>query len=392
MKFCFGFQVAAVSCLFVSVAAQSAALPVNLVATELLTTTLPEAEPVASVIVPPALATQYRSAEPIGLLAFSPDNQQLAFSSSHHSKQQSALGDIWLSELYVWSFTASGSPQKLIDAPTTNKFAYYGAPALSLEWQHHNILLVIGNGDDAATELTYLTAQKRLKNPNIGEKTLDEAPSLTEAERLVQQCFTDWPAEVVEHSNNHWLQPDKTLLYQANYAGVARDLWLIDIANCQRNLLPLPKGLGQQQIWALGGALYQNQLVLALRQHHKKRSQTLLLQTDVSTLGTTQQQWLNWSYGLGGSFEFTALTSTDKQSLFLLTDNYQPCRSRLYSLNQQQLSAIAVDGHWLCNATVNHHGLLGLTLTATKPDNKTGEVASTNTIWVVKPEFLQAFR
>lgn len=391
MKFCFGWQVAAIGCLLASLATQSAAVAANLLATDVLTTALPEAEPVVSMIVPSVLATRYQSADAVGLLAFSPDNQTLAFSTSRNSKQQSELGDIWLSELYAWSFTASDSPQKLIDASTTNKFAYYGAPALSLEWQHHNILLVIGNGDDEATELTYLTAQKRLKNPNIGEWTLDEPPSLTDAEHQVQQCFADWRPEVVEHSNNHWLQPGKTLLYQASYAQEPGDLWLIDVPNCQRTLLPLPKGLETAQIRATGGALYHNQLVLVLQQNRHQRSQTLLLQTDISTFGTAQQQWLNWSYGLGGPLEFTALTSTDRQSLFLLTDNVQPCRSRLYSLNQQQLSAIAVDGHRLCHAAVSDSGLLGLTLTTMKSDKKAGNNARANHIWVVQPAFLQAF-
>ncbi|MCT6701223.1 hypothetical protein [Rheinheimera sp. 4Y26] len=402
MKFCFGWQIAAIGCGLASVATQGAALATSLfttevLATEVLTTALPEAEPVASMIVPPVLATRYQSADAVGLLAFSPDNQTLAFSTNRNSKQQSELGDIWLSELYAWSFTASDSPQKLIDASTTNKFAYYGAPALRLQWQHNNILLVIGNGDDEATELTYLTAQKRLKNPNIGEWTLDEPPSLTDAELQVQQCFADWRPEVVEHSNNHWLQPGKTLLYQASYAQEPGDLWLIDLPNCQRTLLPLPKGLATAQIRAMGGALYHDQLVLVLQQIRHQRSQTLLLQTlllqtNISTLGTAQQQWLNWSYGLGGPLEFTALTSTDRQSLFLLTDNNQPCRSRLYSLNQRQLSAIAVDGHRLCNATVSDSGLLGLTLTTMKSDKKAGNTAGAKHIWVVQPAFLQAFK
>lgn len=353
---------------------------------------LPEADTVELYVVPPLLAMTYQPTEIPQLLAFSPDNNALAFTTTQNTKRLSSLGEIWASQLHLWPLKPAGVAQTLVDANTTATFAHYGAPAMGLTWQADKILMRISDGDDEVTQLTYLTQQKRLENPNIGQYTVDEAPSLTALEHAIQQCFADWPANVVEHSRALWLQEGDKALYQAQYAGQSDDIWLIDVPNCQRQLVQVPaKVRGQNETYSLQHAVLNNtQLVLLLEswQSTSGQSKSFLLQTDINTLGTSDQLWLNWSYGLEPNNQFVALGKTQDQMMFLLRNSRQPCQVRLYSLGLQHLRSFMVDGHNICNAAVSNNGQLALTLRTITLVKKATHTKTTDRIWVVKPAFL----
>jgi hypothetical protein len=380
---------------------------------------LPEADSIELRVIPQSLASSYQPSEPPGLLAFSPDNNALAYSSSKNTKRQSPFGDIWASQLHLLSLNPFGVTETLVDAKTTEKFAFYGAPAMRLAWQDDKILFVISNGDDEATQLTYLTQKQRLENPNIGEHTIDEAPSLSALEQLIQQCFADWPADVVEHSNAIWLQEGQSALYQARYAGMSDDIWWLDVANCQRQHVPVPTEKSGQRLRhsLVGGVINHSQLVLVLESYQgkSKQSHTLLLQTTLDSLdtddaidtgssidhrdirnshsalhagGIPDRNWNNWSYGLGSHNQLTMLGSTKEQTLFVLSNSQKPCSVRLYSLSQRQLHSFMVDGHHMCNAAVSNDGHLALSLYAYPNLKQMNKAKVANRIWVVNPGFL----
>lgn len=362
---------------------------------------LPESEVTTQIVIQPNYAEVHKPEQRPVLLAFSPDNHALAYSSIKQMAP-TEYGEFWASQLHLLPLLPTGQATTLIDADSTSNFGFYGAPAVELTWPDHKIHFVISNGDDSATEIRYLVKEQRLENPKIGEYTIDEPYGPTPLQQAIAKCFADWPQNVVETSNAKWLLEGEKALYQSRQGKNGSDLYLLNIPTCRRQLIALPTQSAEGRPLVnrlLGGVVQDAQLLLALEsfpadvaKNAKVRSNTLLLQTNIHTLGSPNAEWLNWSYGLGNNYQFEVLSHQPNKVLFLIYQPGQSCKSKLFSLSERQLTSFTVDNHKICNAAVSRDGQLALVLstknTSTKAKTSEAEPREADQIWIVKKGFL----
>lgn len=365
------------------------------------TLTLPTAEVTQQIVILPNYAEVHHPNEQPIHLAFAPDNQALAYSTIKQMAP-TQYGEFWASQLHLLPLAPLGAATTLIDADSTSKFGFYGAPAVELTWPDHKIHFVIFNGDDSATEIRYLVKEQRLENPKIGEYTIDEPYGPTPLQQAIAKCFADWPQNVVETSNAKWLLEGEKALYQSGQGKNADDLYLLNIPTCKRQLIALPTQSAEGRPLRnrlLGGVVQDAQLLLALEsfpadiaKNAEVRSNTLLLQTNIHTLGSPNAEWLNWSYGLGNNYQFEVLSHQPNKVLFILQQPSQSCKSKLFSLSERQLTSFTVDHYKICNAAVSRDGQLALALSTNKTSAKVktseAEPQGADQIWIVKKGFL----
>jgi hypothetical protein len=362
---------------------------------------LPGSEVTTQIVIQPNYAEVHKPEQRPVHLAFSPDNHALAYSSIKQMAP-TEYGEFWASQLHLLPLLPIGQATTLIDADSTSNFGFYGAPAVELTWPDDKIHFVISNGDDSATEIRYLVKEQRLENPKIGEYTIDEPYEPTPLQQAIAKCFADWPQNVVKTSNAKWLLEGEKALYQSRQGKNAHDLYLLNIPTCKRQLIALPTQSAEGRPLSnrlLGGVVQDAQLLLALEsvpadvgKNAKIRSNTLLLQTNIHTLGSPNAEWLNWSYGLGNNNQFAVISHQPNKVLFLIKKPSQPCKSKLFSLSERQLTSFTVDNHKICNAAVSRDGQLALALsvpnTSTKAKTSEAEPLDADQIWIVNKGFL----
>lgn len=349
--------------------------------------TLSEASAVPKIVILPSYAQIHRPEAAPKHLAFAPDNQSLAY-TTHKLMSVNEEGEFWASQLHLLPLHPMRPAQTLVDAESTAKFGFYGAPALHLAWQQNDIQFIISNGDDTATEIRYLVKEQRLANPSIGATTVDETISPSAEQTMVAKCLPKIMQEQISALNVSWLRPNETALYQPNYAKTSEDIALLNVKTCQQQLLAVPKYQADEEGNAedahktdgveltyrlIGGVQQDAQLILMLesrvtaqRYNQKHRAKTLILQTNIHTLGSPNLAWQNWSYGLGGDHHVEVLSKQPNKVLFMLKPN-QDCAAQLFSLSEQQLTGFMVDNFKLCAAAVGSDGQLALNLKARRP-------------------------
>lgn len=357
----------------------------------------PEAPPYY--VVPARTAQQIQlNGQPV-LLAFSPDSRQLAIASMTDTGRSNEFGPVRAAALSSISTRQHHSTVKadlLISQDVTAPFAVYGAPAVSLGWQGDNINLVISNGDDEVSRLTYLSQEHRLQNPDIFATRLDEEITPNPLELAITKCFPDWPAEVISsgvHGNNsHWLEPGKTAVYQARYHQVAEDIWYLDLQHCQRNpLLAVPKRNSKQ--WStnhVGTVVSGGKVLLVLRQQQIRgdgQSLLMLLSDQPANTPLAARRWQSVNTGHDHYNRLEPLGQVQQRQLFQLVNTQQSCDSRVLSLSAEGLAALQVDGYRICQAAVSAQGLLALAL-ATGTDQAAAERLA-DQLWLLPDSFVQ---
>lgn len=333
------------------------------------------------------------------LLAFSPDSRQLAIASMTDTGRTNEFGPVQAAELTAISTQQHHTTVQadlLISQDMTAPFAVYGAPAVSLDWQGDHINLVISNGDDEISRLTYLSKEHQLQNPDIFATRLEEEMTPDPLELAITACFPDWPANVVSSgvngSNSHWLEPGKTAVYQARYHQVAEDIWYLDLNRCQRNkLLSLPAGHKNQ--WSthhVGTVIAGGKVLLVLRQQQIRgpgQSLLMLLSEQPAQAPLAARRWQSVNTGHDNYNRLDPLGQVQRRQLFQLVNTQQPCDTQVFSLSAAGLAALQVDGHLLCQAAVSENGQLALAL-ATGADQTAAERLA-DQLWLLPASFIR---
>lgn len=350
-------------------------------------------------VVPARTAQQiHLNGQPV-LLAFSPDSSHLAIATITDTSRTNEFGPVRAAELSLVSTKHNHNTVKsdlLISQDTTAPFAVYGAPAVALDWQGDNINLLVSNGDDEVTRLTYLTAEQRLQNPDIFATILQEDIAESPLKLAIARCFPDWPADVVSSGvngiNSHWLEPGKTAVYQARYHKVAEDIWYLDLQHCQRNqLLAMPaKNTGPWSTHHVGTVIAGDNVLLVVRQQQiRGNGQSLLMLYSEQPPKTSlaARRWQSVNTGNDHNRELEMLGQVQQRQLFQLVNTQQPCDTRVLSLSAGGLAELQVDGHQICQAAVSAQGHLALALTPTA--NAADATTLADKLWLLQPGFLQ---
>lgn len=258
--------------------------------------------------------------------------------------------------------------------------------------------MVVSNGDDEVTRLTYLTAEQRLQNPDVFATILQEDIAVSPLELAIARCFPDWPADVVNSGVNgiysHWLEPGKTAAYQASYRKVAEDIWYLNLKQCQRNvLLSVPASHRIQ--WStnhVGTVIAGDKVLLVVRQQQiRGNGQSLLMLYSEQPPKTSlaARRWQSVNTGNDHNRELVMLGQFQQRQLFQLLNTQQPCDTRILSLSAGGLTELQVDGHQICQAAVSAQGHLALALTpgATAADAPT----LADKLWLLQPGFFTTF-
>lgn len=355
-------------------------------------------------VVPARAAQQIQlNGQPV-LLAFAPDSRHLAIATMTDTGRTNEFGPVRAAELYGLSLqqneqSLNQTPLRadlLINQEVTAPFAVYGAPAVSLGWQGDNINLVIGNGDDEVSRLTYLSAQHRLQNPDIFATTLDEEIAPDRLELAISACFPDWPADVIRSGvnglNSHWLEAGKTAVYQARYHQVAQDIWYLDLKRCQRNqLLAVPDS--NRRYWStshVGTVVAADKVLLVVRQQQTRgNGDSILMLFSEQPVDTPlpQRRWQSVNTGRDSNLQLEMLGQVQHRQLFQLVNTQQACGTRVMSLSAGGLAEVQVDGHRICHVAVSAQGHLALAL-ATGTDRAAAERLA-DQLWLVPPGFIQ---
>lgn len=350
-------------------------------------------------VVPARTAQQIQlNGQPV-LLAFSPDSRQLAIAAITDTARTNEFGPVRAAELSAISTRQNHTTVKadlLISQDVTGPFAVYGAPAVALDWQGDNINLLVSNGDDEVSQLTYLSAEHRLQNPDIFATVLDEQTSPNPLELAIARCFPDWPADVVSsgvYSNNsHWLEPGKTAVYQARYHKVAEDIWYLDLQRCQRNLLlSVPERNNKQWSTHHAGTVIAGAKVLLVVHQQQirgtKQSLQLLFSEQPATTPLAARRWQSVNTGHDNSRQLEMLGQVQQRQLFQLVNSRHPCDTRVLSLSAGGLTELQVDGHQICQAAVSAQGHLALALIPATAAVDAATLA--DKLWLLQPGFLQ---
>jgi len=267
---------------------------------------------------------------------------------------------------------------------------------VSLDWQSDDINLVISNGDDEISRLTYLRKKHRLQNPDIFATIIDEEIVADPLELAITKCFPDWPADIVSSGvnglNSHWLEPGKTAIYQARYHKVAEDIWYLDLKRCQRNqLLAVP--VSGRQDWStnhIGTIVSGGKVLLILRQQQPRadgQSVLMLFSEQPADTPLAKRRWQSVNTDRNNNLRLEMLGQVQHRQLFQLVNTQHLCDTRVMSLSGEGLAELQVDGHQICQAAVSAQGHLALAL-ATGTDKATAERLA-DQLWLVPPGFIQ---
>ncbi len=348
-------------------------------------------------VVPARTAQQIQlNGQPV-LLAFSPDSRQLAIAAITDTGRTNEFGPVRAAELSAISTRQNHTTVKtdlLISQDVTAPFAVYGAPAVALDWQGDNINLLVSNGDDEVSQLTYLSAEHRLQNPDIFATVLAEELTPDPLELAITACFPDWPADVVSSgvnsNNSHWLEPGKTAVYQARYHKVAEDIWYLDLQHCQRNqLLSVP--VSNRKNWStqhVGTVVAGGRVLLVVHQQQTRgngESLLMLFSEQPASTPLAARRWQSVNTGHDNYNKLEMLGQVQHRQLFQLVNSRHPCDSRALSLSAGGLVELQVDGHRICQAAVSAQGQLALTL-ATGTDQATTERLA-DQLWLIPAAF-----
>lgn len=328
-------------------------------------------------------------------LAFSPDATQLAFTTREPTSEMVDNSPLFADTLKLLTMQANRPIETLVDTDVTLRFAFYGAPIFSLQWQQDRVSFYVGNGDDEAHQLQYLLQEHRLADPQ-GQYASDEIELLpsTTAQAL-KLCFPDLPAGAVPQRPDQLIAQAGSdfVFFQPSYSGVPANIWLVKLNGCLRQSLALPLPTNQLQL--MHAVVNSNRLTLVLSQTQAQHRKTLLWQTNLDdVLQHKPLLWQDFSYGLPkGINRVTPLGSAQQQQLLLLHNYLGDCRKQLISVGPKGLQQIQVDGQRLCNAAVHANGQLALALSP-QPSaaNANGDAAEAEQLWLVKPEFLAALQ
>lgn len=327
-------------------------------------------------------------------LAFSPDGTQLAFTTREPTSEVVDNSPLFADTLKLLTMQANRPIETLVDTDVTLRFAFYGAPIFSLQWQQDRVSFYVGNGDDEAHQLQYLLQEHRLADPQ-GQYASDEIELLpsTTAQAL-KLCFPDLPAGAVPQRPDQLIEQAGSdfVFFQPSYSGVPANIWLVKLNGCQRQALALPQPTDQLQL--MHAVVHANHLTLVLSQTQAQHRKTLLWQTNLDdVLQHKPLAWQDLSYGLPkGINHVTPLGTAQQQQLLLLHNYLGDCRKQLISVGPKGIQQLKIDGQRLCNATVHANGQLALALSPQTSATDTDDAAEAEQLWLVKPEFLAALQ
>lgn len=327
-------------------------------------------------------------------LAFSPDATQLAFTTREPTSEMVDNSPLFADTLKLLTMQANRPIETLVDTEVTRRFAFYGAPIFSLQWQQDRIRFLVGDGDVDASQLDYLFSERRVVDTKV--RYSGDEPELlpSDTAQALKQCFPDLPADAVPHRPDQLIAQAGSdyVFFQPRYRGVPANIWLVKLNGCLRQSLALPLPTNQLQL--MHAVVNSNRLTLVLSQTQAQHRKTLLWQTNLDdVLQHKPLVWQDLSYGLPkGINRVTPLGSAQQQQLLLL-NNSDDCSEQLISVGAKGLQQIQVDGQRLCNAAVHANGQLALALSP-QPSaaNANGDAAEAEQLWLVKPEFLAALR
>lgn len=325
-------------------------------------------------------------------LAFSADATQLAFTTREPTSEMVDNAPLFADTLKLLTMQANRPIETLVDTEVTRRFAFYGAPIFSLQWQQDRIRFLVGDGDVDASQLDYLFSERRVVDTKV--RYSGDEPELlpSDTAQALKQCFPDLPADAVPHRPDQLIAQAGSdyVFFQPSYRGVPANIWLVKLNGCLRQSLALPLPTNQLQL--MHTVVNSNRLTLVLSQTQRRK--TLLWQTNLDdVLQNKPLVWQDLSYGLPkGINRVTPLGSAQQQQLLLL-NNSDDCSEQLISVGPKGLQQIQVDGQRLCNAAVHANGQLALALSP-QPSaaNANGDAAEAEQLWLVKPEFLAALR
>ncbi len=325
-------------------------------------------------------------------LAFSADATQLAFTTREPTSEMVDNAPLFADTLKLLTLQANRPIETLVDTEVTRRFAFYGAPIFSLQWQQDRIRFLVGDGDVDASQLDYLFSERRVVDAKV--RYSGDEPELlpSDTAQALKQCFPDLPADAVPHRPDQLIAQAGSdyVFFQPRYRGVPANIWLVKLNGCLRQSLALPLPTNQLQL--MHAVVHANRLTLVLSQTQRRK--TLVWQTNLDdVLQHKPLVWQDLSYGLPkGINRVTPLGSAQQQQLLLL-NNSDDCSEQLISVGPKGLQQIQVDGQRLCNAAVHANGQLALALSP-QPSaaNANGDAAEAEQLWLVKPEFLAALR
>jgi len=328
-------------------------------------------------------------------LAFSADATQLAFTTREPTSEMVDNSPLFADTLKLLTMQANRPIETLVDTEVTSRFAFYGAPIFSLQWQQDRIRFLVGDGDVDASQLDYLFSERRVVDTKV--RYSGDEPELLpiDTAQALKQCFPDLPADAVPHRPDQLIAQAGSdyVFFQPRYREVPDNIWLVKLNGCLRQSLALPMPTNQLQL--MHAVVHTNRLTLVLSQTQAQRRKTLVWQTNLDdVLQHKPLVWQDFSYGLPkGINRVTPLGMAHQQQLLLLHNYLGDCRKQLISVGPKGLQQIQVDGQRLCNAAVHANGQLALALSP-QPSaaNANGDAAEAEQLWLVKPEFLAALR
>lgn len=327
-------------------------------------------------------------------LAFSADATQLAFTTREPTSEMVDNAPLFADTLKLLTLQANRPIETLVDTDVTRRFAFYGAPIFSLQWQQDRIRFLVGDGDVDASQLDYLFSERRVVDTKV--RYSGDEPELlpSDTAQALKQCFPDLPAGAVPHRPDQLIAQAGSdyVFFQPSYSGVPANIWLVKLNGCLRQSLALPLPTNQLQL--MHAVVHANRVTLVLSQTQPQHRKTLLWQTNLDdVLQHKPLVWQDLSYGLPkGINRVTPLGSAQQQQLLLL-NNSDDCSEQFISVGPKGLQQIQVDGQRLCNAAVHANGQLALALSP-QPSaaNANGDAAEAEQLWLVKPEFLAALQ
>lgn len=337
-------------------------------------------------VVPRQLVQSFRlSGEPV-LLAFAPDGQQLAVANQRTVPAKRSPEALIATEAVVMPVDLSLPAKSVIPVTSTAGIAVYGAFAIKMTWPASGLALSVSDGDEDLFTFHYLSATAQVQETEFQDV---EAETALEVQQKILHCFPDWSQQVISSGVNGmqspWLTAGKTTIFQPHDTKVAADIWLLDLALCQRRIL-LAEPTDGQFVRYQAAAQYGHQLLLAvetgpLQQQHGR---SLLLLTDLSA---QQLRWQQQSFVLDKKHQLRTLAQLGSRQLLVAEQPWTACGSQLFSLSAAGLVAIALDGVTLCAVAASKEtGQLALSVSK---NWQRADEARPEQVWLLSPEFLQ---
>lgn len=337
-------------------------------------------------VVPRQLVQSFKlEGEPV-LLAFSPDGQQLAVANQRSVPAKRSPEPLVATEAVVMPVDLSLPAKSVIPATSTAGIAVYGAFAIEMTWPASGLALSVSDGDEDLYTFHYLSATAQVQETEFQDV---EAAAALEVQQKIQHCFPDWSQQVISSGVNGmqspWLTAGKTTIFQPHASGVAADIWLLDLALCQRRIL-FAEPTDGQFVRYQAAAQHDNQLLLAVETGplQQQDGRSLLVLTDLSE---QQLRWQQQSYVLDKKHQLKTLAQLGSRQLLVAQQPWAACGSQLFSLSAAGLVAIALDGVTLCAVAASiETGQLALSVSK---NWQRADDARPEQVWLLSPEFLQ---